>query len=593
MAERTGEAAVLVRRAALGLIGTLAGFTSWYLIERLPGRLADPQLYLGLTTFALGTFGALLALVGAIRLRVALIAAPGAALAPAALLVLASTRHDGLAAFFARPEPLIAYVLVLALPLPYLIAALRPGTSWRHYPTLFAESWGMVVRLAAAALFAGMAWIAVALADQLLRLVGIDLLERLLAVDWLPAAFTGAVVGLALATVAEMRGLLSAGLALRLVRLLVLPAFLVVGAFVLAVPLQGLSQLFGVLSPAGTLLAIAVFLTLLVSSAVDADDAAAPRSVLLALATRGLALLLPVIAALALEALRRRYLDEGLSPARIAAGLAGGVLMLYGIAYAAAALSGAGWRARIRAANGWLALVVVLLAGVWLTPALDAERLSAQDQLARFLDGRAGADEIDLWTLRHDWGCAGQAALAEIEARATGHPEEARLRERLALAAQAPDRTAVWNVPRDPATLGARAELRALMPVVPAAAAAEFDRYVLPWYAGSMASFLEGCRDDTAAGRPGCVLIVSDLVPDNPGNEAILFYKSFGLLRGEVIVPEPVFRRADASEVFSIPPPDFRETDRLIEALQDGAFSAGPARINAITIGERQFTVPF
>lgn len=148
-------------------------------------------------------------------------------------------------------------------------------------------------------------------------------------------------------------------------------------------------------------------------------------------------------------------------------------------------------------------------------------------------------------------------------------------------------------MPRGPAALSARAELKELMPVMPPAAAAELDRYVLPWYAGSMASFLEGCRDRTKSGRPGCVLVVLDLVPDNPGNEAILFYKSFGLLRGEVIVPEPVFRRADAADVFSLPPPGFDETDLLLEQLQDGGFTAGPARINAITIGERQFTVPF
>ena len=593
MAANHGEGAILAKRAALAAIGALAGAAYWYLSEELPHRLTDPQQYLAVTSAAFGFFAALMALTGPLRLRVALPAALLAAAPPAALLTWASLRYDALAELFARPEAAIAYLIVLALPLPYLIAALRPGTSWRDYPTLFGESWGIVVRLASAALFAGIVWIAVFLADELLRLVGIDVIERLLEVDWLPPTFTGLVAGLALAIVNEMRDLVSAGLALRLLRLLIPPALLVVGAFTLAIPMQGLARLFGALSPAATLLAIALVLALLVSTGVDADDEAAPQSTFLRLSTRGLALLLPAVALLALEALRQRYEAEGLSPARLGAALAGGVLLLYGVCYALSALTGSRWMARIRAVNTFLALLVTLAAALWLTPALDAERLSAEDQVARFEAGRVGAGQIDLWTLEHDWGRAGRQALARIEAQAEGHPEAELLREGIAFARQAPDRQAFWNTPRDPAALSTRAELRELMPVMPPAAAEEFDRYVLPWYAGSMASFLEGCRDRTPSGRPGCVLVVLDLVPDNPGNEAILFYKSFGLLRGEVIVPEPVFRRADAADVFSLPPADFEETDLLIEQLQDGGYTAGPARINAITIGERQFTVPF
>lgn len=593
MAGYREEGAILAKRAALAAIGALAGAAYWYLSEELPLRLADPRQYLAVSAAAFGFFAALMALNGPLRLRVALPAALLVAAPPAALLTWASLRYDTLAELFARPEAALGYLIVLALPLPYLIALLRPGTSWRDYPTLFGESWGIVVRLVAAALFAGIVWIAVFLADELLRLVDVDAIERLLAIDWLPPTFTGLVAGLALAIVNEMRDLVSAGLVLRLLRLLIPPTLLVVGAFLAAIPAQGLAQLFGALSPALTLLAIALVLALLVSTGVDADDEAAPRSAFLRLATRGLALLLPAVALLALEALRQRYEAEGLSPARIGGALAGGVLFLYGAFYALSALTGSRWMARIRAVNTGMALVVILLAGLSLTPALDAERLSAEDQVARFSAGMVGAGQIDLWTLEHDWGRAGRRALARIEALALDHPEGKLLVERIAYARQAPDRLAFWNIPRGPEVASARTRLRELMPVRPPEAAAEFDRYVLPWYAGSMANFLDGCRDRTRSDRPGCVLVVLDLVPDNPGNEAILFYKSFGLLRGEVIVPEPVFRRADAADVFSLPPPDFAETDLLIEQLQDGRFSAGPARINAISIGERQFTVPF
>lgn len=594
MAGENGEGRRIVRgRVALGLLGALAGASSWYLAGRLPEILPDPQVYLFVTALIGGTLAVALALVGPLRLASALAAAPLTALPAAALLSWASQRHDTLAGFFGRPEPLIAYLIVLFLPLPYLIAGLRRGTSWRDYPTLFAESWSIVVRIASAAVFAAVVWLALLLSDELLQLVGIDIVERLLRIDWLPATFTGLVAGLALAIVCEMADQITPGLILRLLRLMIPPALLVVGLFLAAIPVQGLGRLFGTLSPAATLLGMATALTLLIAAGVDSGKETAPRSALAGWSVRALALLLPVLSLLALEALRLRYVDHGLSPDRLAAALAALVLLAYGVLYALAVLTGRGWRARIRSANGWMALAVIALAGLWLTPALDAERLSANDQVARFEAGEVAAIDLDLWTLWHDWGRAGRAGFARIEALAPAHAESALLAERLRLARQAPSRAAFQDIPTSPALLNARAELKRLMPVMPPEAAAEFDRYVLPWYAGSVANFLDGCRDPIASGAPGCVLVVYDLIPDNAGNEAILFYKSFGLLRGEVIVPEPVFRRADAAEVFSLPPPDFAETDRLIGALQAGQFEAGQARINAISIGGRQFTVPF
>ncbi len=593
MAQTGNQQGRMVGRVALGLIGALAGAAYWFALEILPDLLTAAPLYLFVSALVGGYFGALMALTGPMRLGCAVVWAVAPALVSAAMLTWASLRFETLAGFFARPEPLVAYLILLVLPLPFLIAARREGTHWRDYPILFGESWGIVVRLSTAGLFALIVWLVIVLSDELLQLVEIDLIERMIAVDWVPATLTGLIVGLALGLVNEMRDQVSPGLVLRLLRLLVPPALLVVGAFALAVPMRGLDALFGILSPAVTLLVIAFLLITLVSAAVDADDDCAVRSGAMRWATRGLSLLIPIVAALALEALRRRYGGDGLSPARLAGFVAGGVLFTYGLLYALSALSGAKWAARIRSANAWMALVVIALAALWLSPVLNAERISAANQVARFRSGAAPVDTLDLWTLRNDWGRAGQAALARIEAAADGHPEEVALRDRLALSAQAPDRFAFENVPRDPVSLNARAELKQAMPVQPPEAAAEFDRYVLPWYAGSVDSFLDGCRDTTASGRPGCVLIVADLVPDNPGNEAILFYKSFGLLRGEVIVPEPVFRRADAADVFSIPPADFEETDELIEQLQDGQFRAEPARINAISIGERQFTLPF
>jgi hypothetical protein len=259
------------------------------------------------------------------------------------------------------------------------------------------------------------------------------------------------------------------------------------------------------------------------------------------------------------------------------------------VLYALAVLSGRRWMARIRATNTGMALVVIALAALWLTPVLNAERLSVASQVSRFRAGELDVETLDLWALRHDWGRAGQAALAQL----TEGDSDPELKARIALVEVAPDRATFERPAPDPTTGNSRTALKAILPVQPPGAEVEFDRFVLPWYAGSVSGFLAGCNDRTVSGNPGCVLVVADLLPENPGNEGILFYKSFGLLRGEVIVPDPIFRRADASEVFSVPPPDFSETDEILDQLQAGGFVAGPARINAISIGDRQFTVPY
>ncbi len=582
----------LTRRILMGAVGALAGAAFWYLGDRGQTLLPDPRAFLGVSALAAAWFAAVLVLAGPLGFGRAVLTACVTAPVAAGLLALSAFRYDAGDSPVTRPEHLFAFSLLTFLPLPYAIALSRPGAGWRHYPTLFSESWGIVLRLAAASLFAALVWLVVFLSDELLRLVEIDVIRRLIEVEWVPFTFTGLVSGVAMALVDEMAALASPVVVLRFLRLMAPAALIVVGAFVAAIPVRGLDTLFGTLSPAGTLLGMAGLLVLLVSSVADADDARAARSTVARLSARGLALVLPVLAALALWSIWLRVDAAGFSPERLAGAVAGAFILAYGLAYAASALGGAGWMARIRRANAWLALAVIGVAALWLSPALDAERLSAESQLSRFAEGRTEAERLDLWTLRHDWGRAGRDAVAAVEEMAPGRPDEATLRDRLALSAQAPDRAAFEDMPRDPTILNARAELKRLMPVQPPQAAADFDRYLLPWYAGSVAGFLEGCRDRTGNGRPGCVLIVADLIPDNPGDEAILFYKSFGLLRGEVIVPEPVFRRADAAEVFSLPQPDFAETDALIEALQDGAFETGPARINAITIGGRQFTVP-
>lgn len=580
----------LAGRLALAAIGGWAGVAWWFVQSHLASIVSNPQLYLFIVTALAGFLGAILALTGPLPLRRAAFAAIFTAILPAGFLTWASLRYESVADLLARIDMPLAVLILGVLPLPYWVAMVRPGLGWRDYQTLFFVSWSGFVRLSSAVLFAVVFWMAIFLANELLQLAGIELIRTLIAVPMIPPIATGVVVGLALAIINEMEEALSHALIIRLLRLMIFPALLVVGGFAVALPFQGYDMLFGVLSPAGTLLIISGVLVLLVSSAVGAGPGDAVRSSLMRWATRGLALLVPVIAGLALQAIRLRIGEHGLSPGRLAIGLAASVMMAYGVFYTLSVLSGWRWMKRVRFVNSWMALIIVVLAALWLSPAINAEKLSAENQLKRFQAGRLSAETLDVWALRHEWGRPGREVLAVL---AQSERIDPALAKRLSVVELAPDR-ATFDSPTPVVVSGnSRARLKEIMPIQPPEAAAEFDRFVLPWYAGSVSGFLEGCDDKTEAGNPGCVLVVADLLPTNPGNEGILFYKSFGLLRGEVIVPEPIFRRADASEVFSVPPPDFAQTDQILDQIQAGEFVSGPARINAISIGERQFTVPY
>ena len=575
-------------RVLLAGIGGFAGLVWWFAENSLAGMVPSPRAYLFASVLLQAFFINLLLLAGTVGLIRAFPASLAIALPPALLLSWASTRHATLDGFFDRLDPIVAGVVIAFLPLPFVIAQLSSPKGWRDYARLFDESWAIVVRIAAVALFELVFWLALLLSNEVLQLAGVSVISDLLSLTWFPPLLSGLVAGLALAFVAELDDPLSYSLILRLLRLMIAPALLVIGAFAIALPSQGYDVLLGVLSPAGTLVGIAVVLVVLVNAGIGASDDRSAQTLFLRLCTRGLALLVPVMSGLAVVALWLRISDHGLSPGRMALGAAALVLSAYGVIYAASVLFGARWMRIIRRGNILMAGVVFILAVLWLTPVLNPERLSANHVLARFESGETPADDVDLWALRNEWGAPGNDALQQITAMG-----DATIERRLSLLEVAPDRASFERPSTAPAGGNSRAALQEILPVMPPEAREEFDRFVLPWYAGSVTGFLDGCNDRTETGNPGCVLIVADLLPENPGNEGILFYKSFGLLRGEVIVPEPIFRRADASDVFSVPPPDFAETDVILDELQAGNFDAGPARINAITIGRRQFTVPF
>ncbi|WP_444668307.1 DUF4153 domain-containing protein [Cereibacter changlensis] len=568
------------QRLVMAGIGGLAGLSLHLLLEVLSRHLLPDRAALGLTTFSAIFFAAWLAMAGPLRTGRAVVAALGLGLVVAALLSLTSLRFDRVEAIFDQPMTPLAVVLLSSIPLPFFIALSGPG--WRDYPTLFTEAWTVVVRYAAAWLFVGVAWAVLLLSQALLSIVDIRVIEAIIDLDAAPWLITGVTLGLALAVVTELSDLVSPYLILRLLRLLLPLVLGVMALFIAALPFQGLSGLFGDLSVAATLLAMAAAAATLVTTAIDQTDAEAVEGAVMVRAAQGLALILPIPAALAGYAVWLRVAQYGWTPERLFAGLAAVLALAYGLIYALAVLRGAGWMERVRQGNILMALALLALSALWLTPLLNAERISARDQLARFEDGRTALPELDLYALGR-WGKPGAEALAQLQARASEPGQEA-LAERLA---GTPSAGQPQLTPAE-----TEAALAALMPVRPAGDTALRDSLLAGLSDDERGCWLERCRNRLADGRPGCVMLTGDFWPETAGAEAIVLLRDGAehiSTEGLAMVDGLLQRRAVSTLTGLYP----QLSGTVIADLLDAAPAPAPVPLNGLRLGgEMLFLAP-
>ncbi|MBN8632787.1 MAG: DUF4153 domain-containing protein [Rhodobacterales bacterium] len=502
----TGQIAA---RIQLALAGGIGGALVWAVFK------ADEQDWVGqypafvLFGLVLTGFGALLAMAGPIGLGRALPRASVLAVLVAALIALTALRYGKTDDFLNAPMSALAALTVATLPIPFLIAAAKSG--WRDYPALFLEAWSVVLRGSAAAAFTGLVWLVIYLSDEVLRIVGIDVIRRLLEHEIVPMVLTGAVFGLGMAVIHDLADFLSPYVVLRVFRLFLPAVLAVMAVFLVALPFRGLEGLVSGLSPAALLLTMVAGGIALVSIAIDQEDADATQSPVLQRCTQAMALVLPVVAGLANYAIWLRVGDYGWSPERLFIVLVAGIGMGYGLLYAASVLRGSGWMERIRQSNIMMALGIIMLAALWLTPVLNAERISAQSQLTRFADGGTPVEELDVYALR-SWGKPGAEVIATLESKAKEPGQEA-LAKRLE----------GYTPPIVPDKAALAASLATAMPVQPESAADTRDMLLAAVDDYLLLDWQVVCDRTLPGGHPGCLMVVADLLPTRPGEEAMLF----------------------------------------------------------------------
>lgn len=557
---------LLQNRARMAALGAASALAIYGLIQLNDAQILQDRPLLAAITL-LGTFcTAVLLTCGPITLRASGIGGALLALIVTILMQICALRFATVAEMGSTGWSFVAGIVLTTIPLPFWIAHQRG--QWRTYDLLFHEAWAIALRAGIATLFTGLVWLLIYLFDLLLSLVGVTVIASLLEFDLTPYLITGGLFGLGLAVVQELSDVIGPSLILRLLRLLVPITLFVVVIFLLAVPLNGFSNLFGGWSVGLTMLSIVAVGATLITAVVDQRDDIASSNRYLQRSARILAGLLVFVAMLGAYAIYLRAWQYGWTPVRVFAALIAVLALGYGVQYALASLRSQDWMVRIRQANINMALAALALAAISLTPILNAERISAQSQMARDLD------EIDLDALK-SWGVAGQEALAALKLRSKEPGQDALAGRLEGLNSE----TGEQLLPAD---------LIPLLTVSPLGANVTglLDQ-IMPYQIDEVA---KACANEMPSGGKGCVLVVADFLPDHAGVEASLFYLVEGYLQVITLSANTDHLAADWRMLDGALPTG-AQAEAVIKSLQASGPVLQPAPLWQLPLGNGQSMV--
>ncbi len=319
---------------------------------------------------------------------------------------------------------IVSSCAAVSLATPLFLAWRDAGSPWPFrpsslsYPQVHDRAWTSAVLMIACWIFAGISLLLVVLLGELFHLIGIDEVRQAVTKQGFIFALGGGAFGAAAGVMRDRERILATlQIVLRKV-LSVLGPVLGVGllAFLLALPITGLTPLWkATSSTTPLLLAMIVFALTLGNAAIgdSTDDEA--RSPILRWGTVLLGVTMLPMAVIAAVSTAKRVGQHGLSPDRIWAIILVAIACAYGIAYLFALVRGRrNWWTGLRRANMRLAFGLCVLAFLLSTPLANFGAWSTQSQLARLESGTVPVDRFDWAALRFDFGPTGEAAVERL-----------------------------------------------------------------------------------------------------------------------------------------------------------------------------------
>ena len=298
-----------------------------------------------------------------------------------------------------------------------IVPALRSGGPVAPYPHYYEAAWKSGIQLVLSLMFLGVFWIILYVGAALFNAIGIGLVEDVIE-NKAFVFFASSLVFALGVELTDVREGLTQGIrtvALTLLSWLLPVAVLMAAAFIVTLPLAGLSELGASLSPAGLMLAATAGLIVLINTVYQDGNEHLSGSVFLRFVMRaGCVLILPMTL-VALWAVSVRIGQYGLTPERIIALTAAIIGLLYSVGYVLAQIPrqsrGGGWLPTLEATNIAAALVTTLTLVGFSTPWLNPMQLSINSQLARLNDPDIAPEDIPYRWLGWESGERGRTAL--------------------------------------------------------------------------------------------------------------------------------------------------------------------------------------
>ncbi|HVO46997.1 MAG TPA: hypothetical protein VMT29_11730 [Steroidobacteraceae bacterium] len=338
--------------------------------------------------------------------------------------------------------------------LPFLQTRLVAGRWTGNYALLFAHAWRNIIGLAEAAVFTGLFWLILGLWQELFHMIGFDYFRDLFGEPIFVYPVTAVTVGCALHLIGSIDRLVSAVLEqiLNLFKWLGTVAGVLLALFAVALIIKWPSLVFTGHRAIGAawLLWLVAIMVLLLNAAFRNGAVEQPYPRQIATGLRFCIPLMMVVAITALYALVVRTQHYGLTVERVWAFVVAGETLIYSVGYSVAAARKGPWMAGIAGVNVTVAIALLLVMGLALTPVLSPYRLAANSQFHLALAGRYeppqgayGLTASPYGYLRFDAGEYGRRRLAELATLREG-PDAERIR---GLAAQAIARKTRWESP--------------------------------------------------------------------------------------------------------------------------------------------------
>lgn len=317
-------------------------------------------------------------------------------------------------------------VLAVCLPVALFCAhhlavpAINQRSLLAPYENYYEAAWKAGIQLVLALMFLGVFWAILWLGAMLFNAIGIDAIRTFISKPYFYLIATPVFFAIGV-ELSDVRDGLTQGIrtvALTLLSWLLPIAVLIAGGFLITLPIAGMAQLQGALSPAGLMLTASAGLILLINTVYqDGAEHLSPSKVLRLTLQIGAVLLVPMTA-FALWAVSVRVGQYGLTMPRVVA-LTGAVIgLLYALGYAGSLFIKShrgGWLPLFETTNVVVGIITTLTLVGYSTPWFNPVKLSLDNQMARIESGKLGPDEIPYNYLSRMSGTRGHDILRELQ----------------------------------------------------------------------------------------------------------------------------------------------------------------------------------